>query len=276
MSEAVIDWEDAFSNADYIDSSDDFPRRWSRRAAAFRDTASGELDLPYGSHPREVMDFFRPEGSACGLVVLVHGGYWISFDKSSWSDLAQGALENGWAVAIPSYPLAPEYGLSDIAASIAKAVSYAGSLIDGPISLVGHSAGGHLVTRLMCQCGPLPDQSRNRVKRVASISGVHDLRPLLNHSMNQSLQLTATTSQSQSPALCTPVSGIKVCVTAGELERPEFFRQAALLSERWRPHNASMHVCIEPGRHHYDVIDVLKSATSRLTTWLTPRDGSSS
>src|SRR3546814_5563195 len=51
--------------------------------------------------------------SPAGLAVFVHGGYWMAFDKSSWSHLAAGAVARGWAVALPSYTLCPEARISD-------------------------------------------------------------------------------------------------------------------------------------------------------------------
>ena len=41
-------------------------------------------------------------------VVFVHGGYWMKFDRSYWSHFSEGLTARGWAVAMPSYTLAPE------------------------------------------------------------------------------------------------------------------------------------------------------------------------
>ena len=92
--------------------------------------------------PRAQFDLFAPDGPSVGLVVFVHGGYWMRGDKSLWSHLAEGARAHGWTVVLPSYPLAPEVGLDVIVEHIAQAVIAAADRVDGPIRLVGHSAGG--------------------------------------------------------------------------------------------------------------------------------------
>lgn len=261
---AGIDWEDAFSNAAYIHDGMSFPPRWADRAAAFREQATCDLDLAYGEHPRERFDLFYPEGSSKGLVVFIHGGYWLDFDKSSWSDLAEGAVTRGWTVALPSYTLAPEAGIPDITKQIAKAIGVAAAKVDGPIRLTGHSAGGHLATRMVCENSPLSEEIAARIDRVVSISGVHDLRPLLLHSMNDRLGLGPETAAAESPALAKPRQGVELTAWVGANERPEFLRQSGLLAEAWRGHGLQTRFVADPGRHHFDVIDGLKSAEHPL------------
>ena len=108
-------------------------------------TAAGRvrLDLAYGPKPRNRLDLFAPESSPKGLVVYIHGGFWRTFDKSAWSHLAKGPLAHGYAVAMPSYTLCPEVRMGEIVREVAQAVSHAAGLVDGPILLTGHSAGGH-------------------------------------------------------------------------------------------------------------------------------------
>ena len=66
------------------------------------------------SGPRNRFDLFLPEDTPKGLVVFVHGGYWVRFDKSYWSHLANGSVEHGYAVAMPSYTLCPQTRISGI------------------------------------------------------------------------------------------------------------------------------------------------------------------
>ena len=262
---AGIDWEDAFSNAAYIPDGMSFPEIWTARAAEFRARTSNQLDISYGENPREKFDLFFPTGLQKGLAVFVHGGYWLDFDKSSWSDLAEGALKHGWTVAIPSYPLAPEVEIPEITRRIAGAISAAAKRIEGPIRLVGHSAGGHLVTRMVCENSALPAEVAARIQRVVSISGVHDLRPLLLHSMNQRLGLNSDCAVEESPALCLPISNIELVAWVGALERPEFLRQSALLTEAWGRKGLRTRLVADPARHHFDVVDGLKVENHPLT-----------
>ena len=261
-----IDWDDAFANAAYITDGATYPDRWRQNANSFIETQQQlELDVPYGEHPRQKIDLFWPSTKPKGLVVFVHGGYWLDFNKSYWSHLANGACEQEWAVAIPSYVLAPEANVSEITQMIAVAIESSSKRVDGPIVLSGHSAGGHLVTRMVCEPSPLEDNTKARIARIVSISGVHDLRNLIHTRMNDQLRLSLDKAIAESPALQTPVASADVTCWVGSEERPEFLRQATALRDAWKNHIANIRVVIEPNRHHFDVIGSLRDPNSPLT-----------
>jgi len=254
-----IDWEDAFDNVGHILGSADYPERWSKRAAAFRGSANGQIDIAYGDQARERFDLFMPETAPRGLAVFVHGGYWLRFGKSDWSDLAGGALAHGWAVAVPGYTLAPDIRISEITRQIGRAISAAAEMVPGPIRLSGHSAGGHLATRMVCEDTPLEAGITERIERIVSISGLHDLRPLRLHSMNTKLQMDEEESTAESSALQMPLRGFDVTAWVGAGERPEYLRQSALLAEAWGNKGLHTQLVADPGRHHFNVIDGLKN-----------------
>jgi len=264
----IHDWDDAYANGAHIAGADGYPPRWATRAADFRrsmaDAGRAEIDLRYGEAMRERFDLFHPEEPAKGLAVFVHGGYWMAFDKSSWSHLAAGAVARGWAVAVPSYTLCPEARIADITRQIGRAVEAAAGRVAGPIHLAGHSAGGHLVTRMACTDGPLPDPLRARLARIASISGLHDLRPLLRTRMNETLRLDPTEAAAESAALQAPLPGLQLVCWVGAGERPEFRRQNALLANIWTGLGARAQAIEAPGRNHFDVIDDLSAADTPL------------
>lgn len=255
-----IDWDDAFANAPHIAGAEAFPPEWARRSEAFRQRwPHTALDLTYGDAPRERLDLFWPEGVPQGLVVFVHGGFWKAFGKGDWSFLAQGALARGYAVALPGYTLAPEATLPEMTAQIAAALSSVARRVAGPIHLAGHSAGGHLVTRMLCADAGLAPEVRARLARVVSISGLHDLRPLRLTKMNEVLGLTEASARAESVVLSEPPTAAPVVAWVGARERPEFLRQSGLLAERW-----SAPLVAEPGRHHFDVIEGLTEPDSPL------------
>lgn len=255
-----IDWDDAFEIAPYIEGAEAYPPAWARRAADFRDGWPDKvLDQPYGGSPRARFDLFLPGAAPEGLVVFVHGGFWKAFGKEDWSFLARGALARGYAVALPGYTLAPQATLPEMTAQIAAALSALAKRVAGPVHLVGHSAGGHLVTRMLCADAGLTPDLRARLAGCVSVSGLHDLRPLLVTRRNEVLALTEATARAESAALCRPVGTVPVIAWAGERERPEFLRQSGLLAERWR-----VPLVVDPVRHHFDVIEGLTEPASPL------------
>lgn len=269
----ISDWDKAYSNGAHIAGSDAWPAAWDGPAAEYRArmNAAGRarLDIRYGENARHRYDLFLPEGAPKGLAVIVHGGYWMAFDKSTWSHLAEGAVAHGFAVALPTYRLAPEAKLAEIASDVAAAIAHAAADIAGPVYLTGHSAGGHLVTRMMCAASPLARVIQDRVAHVVSLSGVHDLRPLLKTDMRETLRLDDATADTESPALLRPVPDTRLTCWVGGAERAEFRRQSALLANIWTGLGATTFAWEEPDRHHFDVIDDLSDPESLLVrTWL--------
>ena len=256
--------DDAYANGAYIDGAADYPPRWAAAAAAFRAElgARAQVDVSYGKSDREAYDFFQPEGVARGTLVFVHGGYWKAFDKSYWSHLAAGALARGWAVAMPSYVLCPEARISEITTQIATAVSHIANRTFGPMALAGHSAGGHLVARMMDPL-VLPGDVRGRIKTVVPISPVADLAPLLQTSMNAELRLDEVEAAAVSTVNMTPPHGVAVTVWVGAQERPVFLEQAEALARSWGARQV-----LDAGKHHFDVIDALADPEHELTNIL--------
>ncbi|MDQ7071165.1 MAG: alpha/beta hydrolase [Rhodobacterales bacterium] len=258
-----MELDDAYSNAAYIPDAMTYPPKWQKSAAKFRAAhAASTLDIPYGTGPRHKLDLFHSNAPARGLVVFVHGGYWLNFDKSDWSHLAAGALGRGWSVAMPSYDLCPAATISEITQQIAASISVAAALEDGPICLAGHSAGGHLVARMLDKA-VLPADIGARLQKVVPISPVADLRPLLRTTMNEDLRLTMEEASAESPVLMKDRYDAAVTVWVGGDERPVFLDQAQWLATAWGVERA-----LAKDRHHFNVIEDLADENSDLVNTL--------
>ena len=252
-----MDMTREYQNGAFIPGSETMPALWASKAAAFRDSlgARARLDLSYGPAPRNRFDLFLPETTPRGLMVFIHGGYWISTDKSLWSHLAAGALARGWACALPGYTLAPEARIAQITAEVETAITAACAEVAGPLVITGHSAGGHLTARMA-------NPGRNatlteRLHRVVPISPLSELDPLAETDMQAKLQLDAAEIAAESPARHALTSQAHIWV--GGIERPAFLWQARTLSENW---NCAW--TVDPGTHHFNVIDALESPDSPL------------
>lgn len=259
------DWDDAFANMAHIPGSEALPEAWAASAAAYRASGVRVEEHAYGPHPRERLDIVWPEATPRGLAVFVHGGYWTQTDKSFWTDLAQGARARGWAVCLPQYALAPEVRLAEITRQVARAITFAADLVAGPIRIAGHSAGGHLVSRMTCADTPLAPDVMTRLQRTLSISGLHDLRPLMHTRMNAALRLDEAEACRESPALHRPHPATDLTVWVGGGERPEFLRQARLLAIMWEGLDARVRAVVDGAEDHFSVLAGLRSADSPIT-----------
>ena len=251
-----------------IHAAAEFPPRWAASAADFRNSLKkrAHLDVAYGESARSRYDLFLPEGAPQGLFVFIHGGYWggawEDYDNKRWSHLAVGALSRGLAVAMPTYDLCPAVSVAEITKQVARAVTHAAGQVAGPIALSGHSAGGHLVARML-DPRVLSDQIGQRIDTVIPISPIADLRPLLRTTMNQKLGLDAASAAAESPVDMELRHPAKVTVWVGGAERPAFLDQAIWLVEAWDADHVIAH-----GKHHFNVIDALADRESSMVALL--------
>lgn len=252
-----MDYDRAYANGPFILDADTFPPRWEREAAAFREALGprAQLGVAYGEGARQKLDLFWPEAAPLGLLMFVHGGYWLRFGRETWSHLAAGAVARGWACALPSYTLAPDARIRDMTLEIVRAVEVAARLVAGPVVVTGHSAGGHLSARMGCA-----DLNVDApIRRVVPMSPLADLDPIALTKMNEKLRLDLAEIEAESPARQTLRVGVSAHVFVGAQERPAFLYQARLLSECWRCPWTPI-----PDRHHFDVIEALTDPTSPL------------
>lgn len=241
--------DDDYANSAHIPEGDSFYARWDAAAAAFR-AAQGSN---WGNTNDEL---YHPERKSRGTVVFVHGGYWMAGLPSMFSHVAAGAVANGYACALPAYTLAPDASITDITRQIADKISERARAADGPLYLVGHSAGAHLVARMAC-ADMVADWS-DRVARVLAISPISDLAPLMQTRMNETLKIDAAEARAQS-LIHHKRQDIPVTVWVGADERPAFLDQARWLVDAW----GCEHV-IQPNRHHFNVIKGLETPDSAM------------
>ncbi|WP_029617795.1 alpha/beta hydrolase [Pseudorhizobium marinum] len=272
MRHRITDWDDAYANGPNIAGGERWPGLWIEPARMYRqaklEAGQAKLGIPYGEGERNKLDLFLPAGEPRGLVVFVHGGFWLRLDRSYWSHLARGPVEAGFAVAMPSYTLCPDIRISGITAEVGAAIEKAAELVEGPVRLIGHSAGGHLVTRMITTTSPLPQEVQARVAHTVSLSGVHDLRPLMHTAMNAQLNIDRQEAWRESPALLEPMNGARLTCWVGATERSEFLRQNALLANLWKGLGAETEAVEEPDRHHFNVLDGLANPNHPLTQTL--------
>lgn len=124
-------------------------------------TSPNKSNVKYGNGKLQNLDIFLPNDSTTleshPVIVYVHGGGWIGGDKTDWNETAIQAFRDLDYISISvNYRLVPSVSFPDNLRDVVKAIHwvyhnislYGGNPHD--ISLVGHSAGAHLVASVVC------------------------------------------------------------------------------------------------------------------------------
>jgi arylformamidase len=250
--------------------------RWQADSAVARNLQTCHLSLPYNAgeaaNAAETLDVFPAEGKVkkAPVLVFIHGGYWRSLDKADHSFVAPAFTQEGVCVVIANYPLCPAVTMEELVLTQVKALAWVYRNIaqyggdPQRISVVGHSAGGHLAAMLLsCEWQKFgADLPANLVRNAMSISGLHDLEPL-RHSpyLQGDLRLTVSQVIRCSPAYFPAPKGKLIAVCGGE-ESDEFKRQNRLIQKAWG--KGCVAICEELLKaNHFSVLEALSARGQR-------------
>ena len=199
-------------------------------------------------------------------MVFIHGGYWQALDGSFFSHLAAGLNAHGVSVAIPSYDLCPQVSVDDIIRQMRMA---ARELVRFGRRLVisGHSAGGHLAACLMATDWRSLDPAlpQDLVKAAYTISGLFDLGPLVETSVNNALGLDEAAARRASPLFWPAPSHGSLDAVVGGDESAEYFRQSRMIVDAWGQAGIETRFAEVPGANHFTAIAPLAEPHSPMT-----------
>lgn len=226
------------------------------------------LDLVYGEHPRQRIDIAVAKGTAKGTVLYFHAGYWQSRDKSQFRFLAPSMTQAGFNVAFVGYPLCPEVSLAELTRSVSnalpaviKALPQSSSPL--PIIIAGHSAGAHLSIEIaLAQSDRTPENQR--ITGLVPISGIYNLSPLLETSLNERLRLDPSSAQETSPVFRTRAGMPPATFLVGGTETPAFLEQNRQMAEAWSQAGNWADHHAQAGMDHFSLLSALSKPNGPL------------
>jgi arylformamidase len=269
---SAIDYEKEYDNRARVPEHPQILSAWARDAAAYREQAlaqkRAELGLRYGESARQTIDLFfaQPDVVDAPLAVFVHGGWWRSLEPASFSHLAAGLNAHGVNVAVAGYDLCPQVTIAKIIDEIRQACLFLWTRFRRRLLCYGHSAGGHLAGAMLATDwtawrGDIPARL---VPAGLSISGVFDLLPLINVSLNQDLRLDVEEASRLSAVLWRAPTGLVLDALVGALESSEFLRQSRLIADLWGKAGVSTRYEEVVGANHFTVLAPLTDPTSPM------------
>jgi arylformamidase len=234
--------------------------RWRSWSDDVRAHTLHARDLQYGPGGDETLDLLVPHTGA-PLVVFFHGGYWRRLHKDDFTFVAGGLAPHGVATAIVNYSLAPTVTLETIVDQAQRAVAWlrANASEHGfdpsRIVVAGHSAGGQLAA--MCAVDA-------PVFGLVTLSGLHDLRPLVDSFANEWLGLDQARAAALSPLLAAPAEPVAIYASAGAFESEGFKEQGRDFTAAWEARGCEAAYADSEGDNHFTIVDRLRDEKDPL------------
>ena len=235
---------------------------WEQKSAEMRRRYPGHLDLKYGSRERNRIDFLKIADGAPTLV-FIHGGYWQTRAKESFTLFAEGPMAHGINVALIGYTLAPDVTLDEIVREIHQGLDFLVDQLPGlggdpkRIVVSGWSAGGHLTSMAL---------SHRHVKAGMAISGIYDLEPIRHSYLNVKLRLDEAMSRRNSPVMQGTGAAKPLSLVVGSAELPLLRQQSADFAAYRAGHGLPVTYEEITGADHFSIMEELASPDGRITT----------
>ncbi|CAH0747539.1 unnamed protein product [Diatraea saccharalis] len=274
------------------------PSRWSQRFSTPQEvlqnhvklvTAASELatnniphkiEIEYGSTPGQKLDIFGTDlPKDAPILVFIHGGYWqeLSRDLSRYPALPLYRCKVKTIVV--GYDLCPLATLAEIIHQIQNAArfvfEYAENMGSRGVYFAGHSAGAHLVAKLLANSDLLDSTiGSDRLQAAFLISGVYDLRELLHTSVNDAVQLPTEWAKPLSPLFdCYShlhTRKVRLYIIAGQNDSPRFKKQSREFYEHLLDVCLiqNMYLEIKDDFDHFDIVECLSNDNNYLKNLL--------
>jgi len=236
---------------------------WGERSAVFREKARCLLDVSYGHGSRGTLDcFLADNGLHAPTLIFIHGGYWHKGDKSFYSYVAEPFVARGVSCITINYDFCPNVRMTDIVQQVRVAMAWiwrnAEALgVSRKLFVSGHSAGGHLTAMMMATDWASYDSNLPSSLFLGAIpvSGLHDLRPLVDIPLNDVLLMDAEETATISPVNLPLRSNAPQLVVCGQAESDAFNAQSDLYVSTFESPDRRLERYAVPGANHFDVMN---------------------
>ncbi len=140
-----------------------------------------EKGVSYGKLERQKLDIYRPDGAPKATVMFVYGGSWQEGERGDYAFVAEALANAGFTTVIPDYRLYPDVKFPDFVNDAAAAFAAVRKSSDGPVFVMGHSAGGQIAALLSLDPRYLARHDLSPCRDIAGligVSGPYDFLPL--------------------------------------------------------------------------------------------------
>ncbi len=254
VSQSQVDLERQFNPRVAVPDFDAIMDARRRVSTQVRNRRTFTGDLRYGDAARSTLDVFPAERSNATLV-YIHGGYWRAGSARDNSALAELFCEAGVPVFLVNYTLCPDTTVPAIVEQLAGALAWIRregrdyGADPERIYLCGTSAGAHLAAMLLA--------SDDAIAGACLISGIYDLTPVLDVSVNAEIRLTPEWIRPMSPMHQLPAGRPKLVMAFGAREPSLWIQQTRDYAARCNDRGLACELIEVAGANHFSVVEAL-------------------
>ena len=245
---------------------------WIKDSESARENLNSKLDVRYGAGGKQKLDVFSCGDAGAATLLYFHGGYWQRGDKSIYSFIATPFVAEGVNVVVAGYDLCPDVTLTRISEESREAIAYVYihakelGVNKDRISVMGHSAGGHITEMMMGTDWPSLNNKlpADLVKAGIPISPLSLLEPVRRtKGLNAGIRMDEQEAEAQSPMLNhQPLTNAPQLVVVGGAETDEFHRQSQMYFDAFNTADRIMELYHVPDVDHFDELNVLVDSGS--------------
>jgi arylformamidase len=243
----------------------------TRSSEAARQRFQGLYDLRYGTGPLETADFFHCGQSNAPVMVFFHGGYWRARDKKDYSFVVNGILPLGCSVVVMNYDLCPAVTVAQIVDQTRRGLQWVAQQaaawgVDGNKILVsGHSAGAHIIAATLAQTGADFQLKQHSIKKAYLISGVFDVEPVLEISVNDEVHLKPADVLLMSPVRHPFAANVDYEVVVGGAEPRDWIGESTRMAAHLKSMGCRVGLHELPDLNHYSVLHEMDSPAGYIS-----------
>lgn len=240
-----------------------YAERAAKLSRITRANRPNHFEVAYGATDLSRLDVFPAGRPDAPIHVFLHGGYWRGRDKSDYSYVADALVPHGITTVVMNYDLCPQAELPGIVAQVAEGLRWIhahGAELGGDpdrMSASGHSAGAHLVAAALASNAPvrLPDRL---LKAAVLISGIYELAPVLNVSVNTEIRLRPEMVDGVSPMRHPPSPATRLDIVVGGDETPAWIQQSSDFAEVCRRSGSTCTYHRVAGHNHFSIMTLME------------------
>lgn len=237
-----------------------FSELGARLSEEARQKYAGRYDLRFGEGPLENADFFYCGKPNRPLMVFFHGGYWRARDKKDYSFVVNGVLPLDCSVVVMNYDLCPAVTVQQIVAQTKRGLEWVAQQVaawqvdPSQIYVSGHSAGAHIIAATLAHTGAAFQLKNHNIKKAYLISGVFDVEPVLQITVNEEVKLKSTDVHELSPIRHPFSANVAYEVIVGGAEPKDWIGESERMAAHLRAQGCQVGLHVLPGLNHYTVL----------------------